>query len=118
MCIAGIVEKLRQDGCKEGRILNESINYLIVYCYVLDLENSSLSIYSQLPQTIFIGFSQLFGMVGSYEYAYLGAPISAQSLFMSFHFCSAGISSFLSAAYIYVFPAPNVDLDFKVRIKK
>jgi hypothetical protein len=56
-------------------------------------------------------------MVASYEYAYLAAPLSAQSLFMSLHFCSAGISSFISTVYINVFPNPEVELSFKVSIK-
>ncbi len=89
----------------------------LVICYVLDSENSSLSIYTQLPQNIFIGFSQLFAMIASFEYAYLGAPLSAQSLFMSLNFCSMGLSSFISNAYINVFPDPKVDIDFKVTIK-
>ena len=71
-----------------------------------------------MPQNIFIGFSQLFAMIAGYEYAYLGAPLSAQSLFMSLYFCSVGISSFISTAYINVFPDPTVNLDFKVSIDK
>jgi hypothetical protein len=64
-----------------------------------------------------MGFSQIFALVASYEYAYFAAPVSAQSLFMSLNFCSAGISSFISTAYINVFPKPTVDLNFKVSIK-
>jgi hypothetical protein len=64
-----------------------------------------------------MGFSQIFALVASYEYAYFAAPVSAQSLFMSLNFCSAGISSIISTVYINVFPNPKVDLNFKVSIK-
>ena len=117
MCITGIVEVLRQQGCNTGRVFLQSIKNLIVYCYILESENSNLSIYVQLPQNIFIGFSQVFVIVASYEYAYLAAPLSAQSLFMSLHFCSTGASLFLNSAYIYFFPHAEVDLDFEVNIK-
>jgi len=70
-----------------------------------------------LPQNIFIGFSQLFAMVASYEYAYFSASRSAQSLFMSLNFCSAGVSSYIGTIYINAFPNPDVDINFKVSIK-
>ena len=69
-----------------------------------------------MPQYIFIGISQLFTMIASYEYAYFGAPRSAQSLFMSLHFCSAGLSSFINTAFINAFASQEIDLDFAVSI--
>ena len=117
MCITGIVEVLRQYGCNTGRILNEWIIHFIVCRYVLDSDDSSLSVYAQLPQNIFIGFSQLFTVPASYEYAYLGAPLSAQSLFISLHFCSIGVSLFLTDAYIDFFPYDGTGLDFKVGVQ-
>jgi dipeptide/tripeptide permease len=87
---------------------------LLICCGVLDEDNSHLSIYYQIPQGIGIGFSQLFAMVASCEYAYFAAPRSAQSLFMSLHFCSIGIASFIGAAYVYLFPTPLFDLNFSV----
>jgi hypothetical protein len=117
MCVAGIVEVFRQDQCKPGRVLDGEIRYLIIYCYVLDSVDSNLSIYAQLPQNILIGFSQLFAMVASYEYAYYAAPLSAQSLFMSLHFCSIGIASFIGSIYINVFPKLDLEINFDVSQK-
>ncbi len=51
-----------------------------------------------------MGFSEIFAMLASFEYAYFAAPRSAQTLFMSLRFCSVGIASFIGAAYIAVFP--------------
>ncbi len=79
--------------------------------------DSNLSIYTQLPQNILIGFSQLFAMIASYEYAYFAAPISAQSLFMSLHFCSDGIASFIDTIYINFFPNSDVEINFEVSQK-
>ena len=42
-------------------------------------------------------------MVASCEYAYFAAPRSAQSLFMSLHFCAVGVASFIGAAYMAFF---------------
>jgi hypothetical protein len=64
-----------------------------------------------------MGISELFAMVASYEFAYFTAPRSAQSLFMSLHFCSVGVSSFISAAYIYIFPTTKFVVDFTVSVK-
>ena len=95
-------------------MFDESISSLTVLSAVLDSRPSQLSVYVQLPQNILIGFSQLFGMVGSYEYAYFVAPRSGQSLFMSLHFCAIGLSFMLGTIYINVFPRSNVNIDFKV----
>jgi hypothetical protein len=119
MCVAGIVEISRQKHCKHGhgRVFDAYINYLIISSNVLDSSDSELSIFSQLPQSMLIGLSQLFGMVASYEYAYLAAPRSGQSLFMSLHFCSIGMSFLIGTIYFNVFPSTNVDIDFKVSNK-
>ncbi len=84
---------------------------------ILASNSSSLSIYAQLPQNIGMGLSELFAMVASYEFAYLAAPRSGQSLFMSLRFCSLGISSFISTVYMYVFPTTSFVLNFSVSIK-
>ena len=63
-----------------------------------------------------MGFSEIFGMVASYEFAYFAAPRSAQSLYMSLRFCSIGVSSFIGAVYIAFFPRPSFKLDFSVSI--
>lgn len=73
-----------------------------------------MSIYWQLPQYVGMGLSELFASVASYEFAYLAAPRAAQSLFMSLSFCSSGVASFFAIAYIQVFPATDIDIDFKV----
>lgn len=62
-----------------------------------------MSIFYQLPQYIFIGLSEVFASVASLEFAYLAAPQSAQSLVMSLHFSSTGLSSFLGSGYINTF---------------
>lgn len=78
---------------------------------------SNLTIYHQIPQDLFMGFSELFIMVASFEYAYFAAPRSAQTLFMSLRFCSIGISSFIGTGYIAAFATSSFHLDFSVSIK-
>jgi len=78
---------------------------------------SNLTIYHQIPQGLFMGFSELFIMVASFEYAYFAAPRSAQTLFMSLRFCSIGISSFIGTGYIAAFATSSFHLDFSVSIK-
>ncbi|CAF4601627.1 unnamed protein product [Rotaria sp. Silwood1] len=99
MLIAGTVEKFRRDQCDPNT--NES----------------TLSIYFQLLQYIFLGFSELFATVATYEFAYFAAPRSAQSLFMSLRFCSLGISSFIGTAYITAFPTTSFIMDFSVNYR-
>lgn len=65
-----------------------------------------------------MGFSEIFIMVASFEYAYFAAPLSAQTLFMSLRFCSIGVSSFLGTAYIHAFSTDESTLDFSVSRKK
>lgn len=78
---------------------------------------SDLSVYFLLPQHFGIGFSQLFAVLASYEYAYLAAPVAAQSLFMSLHFCSAGTAQIIGVAYAAIIPQFNVSTSFSVRTK-
>ena len=89
MCIAGGVEIWRQNECNSSSHLSGNI--------------SGLTIYVQLAQNIALGFSQLFAMVASCEYAYFAAPRSAQSLFMGLHFCAVGVGSLFGAAYMAFF---------------
>ncbi len=70
----------------------------------------------QVGQDIGMGFSEIFAVVASYEYAYFAAPRSAQSLFMSLRFCSIGISSFIAIGYVALFSDSSFDLDFSVSI--
>ncbi len=90
---------------------------------VLGLNQSNLTIFYQLPQNIFMGFSEMFAMVASFEYAYYAAPRSAQTLFMSIRFCSLGISSFIATGYMVAFSTTNSNrntkfhMDFSVSIK-
>jgi hypothetical protein len=90
---------------------------MIIYLNFLVEDKSSVSIYFQLLENIFMGFSVIFAMVASYEFAYYTAPRSAESLFMSLRFCSIGISSFIGAVYINLFPTPSFKLDFSVSRK-
>ncbi len=53
-----------------------------------------------------MGFSELFATVASYEFAYYAAPRSAQTLFMSLHFCTVGLSSFIDMEYSNAFLKP------------
>jgi len=80
--------------------------------------DSSSSIYIQLPQNIFMGLSEIFATVASLEFAYLAAPRSAQSLLMSLQFCSLGISSFISEAYLSIYSSTSTSFDFSVSIIK
>jgi len=82
---------------------------------ILDGMDSRLSIFAQIPQSIFIGLGQLFGMVSCYEYAYLSAPRSAASLFMSLYFFSMGAASFLGVGLMHIFPNQHIDIDFQVK---
>ncbi|CAF0976439.1 unnamed protein product [Rotaria sp. Silwood1] len=94
MCIAGIIEIIRQKYCTKER------------------DNSDLSIYFQLPQNICMGLSEVFATIASLEFAYLAAPQSAQSLLMSLQFCSLGLSSFIGKAYLSIYSTTSSDLDF------
>lgn len=91
--------------------------FVTFFSNILDSENSELPIYYQLPQHVLMGISELFAMVGSYEFAYFSAPRSAQSLFMSLHFCVVGISAFIGTGYIYIFPTTTVVVDFTVSVE-
>jgi dipeptide/tripeptide permease len=103
MCIAGSVEYYRQQGCLDNHDLGNN--------------DSSLQIYYQLPQNIFMGFSEIFAMLASFEYAYFAAPRSAQTLFMSLRFCSLGVSSFIASGYLTIFSSTQSQMDFNVSTK-
>ena len=74
-------------------------------CVFLDPRRteSNLSIFAQLPQNFFMGLAEIFTSVGSLEFAYSAASASDQSLFMSLHFCSRRIASFLGIGYISIY---------------
>ncbi len=63
-----------------------------------------------------MGCAEVFTTVAAYEFAYFAAPRSAQAFFMSLHFCSLGISSYIGSAYIFAFPTTKFILDFSVSI--
>ncbi|CAM4955090.1 unnamed protein product [Rotaria socialis] len=94
MCITGIVEMDRQKYCTEEK------------------DDSNLSIYFQLPQTICMGLSEVFATVASLEFAYVVAPRSAQSLLMSLQFCSLGLASFIGKGYLSIYSTTSSSVDF------
>lgn len=96
VCAAGIVEYYRQKKCLEET----------------KSDYSKLSLYYQIPQYLFMGLGESFGMVASFDYAYFGAPRSAQTLFMSLRFCSLGVSSFVGIGYMSAFTGNTSSLDF------
>ena len=69
-----------------------------------------------------MGFSEIFVMVASFEYAFFAAPRSAQTLFMSLRFCSLGVSSFIAAVFMLPFSTDSTEpgrkpfMDFTVSI--
>jgi len=80
--------------------------------------SSDLHFCFTLPQNIFLGISEIFAVLGSYEYSYFASPRSGLSLFMSLRFFSLGVSSFIAAGYLSVFGViVNGTLDFTVRTK-
>ncbi|CAF4108315.1 unnamed protein product [Rotaria sp. Silwood2] len=85
---------------------------------IISKNNSDLSIFTQLPQYICMGVSEVFGMVASFEFAYMAAPRSAQSLIMSLRFCSLGLSSFIGDAYVKVMTITIKNLDFDCQNSK
>ncbi len=65
-----------------------------------------------------MGVNRLFGLLATFEFACFVAPRSAQSLFMSIHFISKSIASFIVYAYMYVLLEHSIDLwDFSVSIE-
>jgi hypothetical protein len=63
-----------------------------------------------------MGLAEVFATVASLEFAYLAAPRSAQSLFMSLQFCSLGISSFIGNGYFSIYSSTS-NFDFSVSRK-
>lgn len=102
MLITGVVEFFRQEKCPSNSTIISSI--------------SNLSIYAKLPQDITMGIAQLFALSASLEFAYFVGPRSARSLFMSLHFCSIGVASYICDAYISALTDHSLDLDFRVSI--
>jgi hypothetical protein len=64
-----------------------------------------------------MGLAEIFATVASLEFAYLAAPRSAQTLFMSLQFCSIGISSFIGNAYLSAYSTAD-SFDFSVSMNK
>ena len=118
MIIASTIEVVRHTRCDGGIDTNVKDDFfLFIFSYHSDAKLSDIHVYYLLPQNFALGFSQLFAMVASYEYAYLAAPLSAQSLFMSLHFCSAGIAQFIGVAYAVVIDEFGASTNFGVSIK-
>jgi dipeptide/tripeptide permease len=63
------------------------------------MNNSNLSVYAQLPQYIGFSVADIFGTLATFEFAYLIAPRSAQSFFMSLYFISRSIVSYILIGY-------------------
>lgn len=63
-----------------------------------------------------MGISEVFGTVASFEFAYLAAPRSAQTLLMSLRFCSLGLASFMGNVYVKIFAVEDEKFDFDVNI--
>lgn len=116
MTISGVVESFRQQQWQDGIIRSRNINAFVIFLTFLGNNSSNLTVFAQLWQIIGMGISELFLMVANFEYAYVAAPRSAQSLFMSLRFCSVGISSFINAAFIKTFPTPAFQLDYNVSV--
>jgi len=64
-----------------------------------------------------MGVAQLFGLLASFEFAYFVASRSAQSLFMSFHYISMRIASYIYKAYMQVLQKNKIHFGFEVSIK-
>ena len=117
MFTSGLLEISRQHHCDKGLISAEQVSSFLFYSDLLDSVDSALSIVTQLPQNIFMGLSELFVMVASFEFAYFASRRSTHSLFMSLRFCSIGVSSFLGWMYMAVFSGTTTLLDFSVSVK-
>ena len=101
MIVAGGIEIYREWNCHTG---NNHAHRLIKRMFsISEGQASSASIYYTIVQNILLGFSQIFALISSLQYAYFASPRSAQALFMSLHFCSIGISSFIGAGYVAIF---------------
>ena len=61
-----------------------------------------------------MGLAEAFATVSSFEFAYYTAPRSAQTLFMSLHFASIGLSSFVGDIYVDIYTRHAIELDFDV----
>jgi len=61
--------------------------------------------------------TRLCGLLATFEFAYFVAPRSAQSLFMSIHYISKGVSSFAILGYTSILSKYSFDLKFTVSIQ-
>ena len=116
MNIAGTIEVFRHESCDANSIngTRQLIHLdLKAPLSILAARQSKLSVFWQLPQNIFMGLSEIFAMVASFEYAFFAAPRSAQTLFMSLRFCFLGISSFAAAGYMAAFATKKSSIDGK-----
>lgn len=100
MLTTGIVEYFRQDQCSMNSTIAQPA--------------SNLPVYSKLPQDLTMGIAQLFVSLGSLEFAFFIGPRSARSLFMSLHFCSIGVASYICDAYMVAIADTRIALDFQV----
>ncbi len=83
----------------------------------LDQESSNLTVLAQFPQDIGVGLANLLIMLASLEFAYFGAPRSAQSLFMTLHFFAITAASYISAGYNYALDKHGFALNFSVSVQ-
>jgi hypothetical protein len=64
-----------------------------------------------------MGIAHVFIMLASLEFAYFGAPRSAQSLFMTLHFFAISAASYISAGYNNVLNKHGFALNFSVSVQ-
>ena len=119
MFLVGSVEIVRQNSCNHTKSKSHFSIYSIYHtlplgCHHLDANVSSLPVYTQLPQYIGMGLSEIFAMVGTYEFAYYAAPRSGQSLYMGVRFFLLGLSPAFSAGYMLLFQELSVPRNFSV----
>ena len=60
-----------------------------------------------------MGSAEIFGSIGSLEYAYSAASRSGQSVFLSLHFFARGIASFIGIGYLSIYSSITTT-DFSV----
>lgn len=78
---------------------------------------SNLTVYLQFSEYIGLGCVHLFGLLATFEFAYLIAPRSAQSLFMSLYFTSKRIAPYSIEMYTVILRKHSLDLDFSVSME-
>lgn len=65
-----------------------------------------------------MGLAQLFGLLATFEFAYFYGPRSARAFFMSLHFVSRGIASFLGVGYTTLLRKYSFDMYFYVCLRR